>query len=300
MKRETLKSLASPVAATVFVVIATWACTDPRTGPVARAIPPVAAAQVSPEWSVASANVVVTQELIDEENGRTLSRAPRYRYAVSETRESAGWRAVVVKLAPQPGDISDKLRRPPSGRNLARVEFDGATGASKAFSADGNEFPRSRADSAAFAAALARNSRRPSWYDAKPRPPLPVRTGEAARRSLIAGLIVQSDPTHALRDALTRRFGMPSQDSNGDQLFRLQAGDTVRTVAYRPSVAAVASIRVEIAGKLASRTEYEFATIGDGIVARTQVRTVWGAGTRTESARTRATTVTWSDLRIAR
>lgn len=297
MKHLTLREKPSPAIRKICLIIGVWGCSDPRTGPGHLPDQPIARPQVLPEWSVANANVVVTQEVIDETNGRVVSRYPRYRYALTETKESAGWRASVIKLTPQQGDIPEKLQRPPSGRNLARVEFDGAGNIPKAFSLDGNVFPRSTADSSS-SATRSRDARHPSWYVAKPRPPIPTRTGVPGRRSLILGLAVQPDSNGALRDALIKRYGTPASVSNGDELFLMRAGDTVRTLGYRPSVGAIASIRVDIAGTLASLTEYEFTSIGDGIVARTQIRTLRGAGRGVEGNRLHVTTVTWSGIRL--
>ena len=249
-------------------------------------------------WTGASAKVSVTQEIMDVAIGSTAAgRSLTRRYSINETRASAGWRARVVKLAAQPGDMAELLQRPASGRNLSHVEID-ANGEAKAFSIDGSQFPRARTDSAAWAESM-RNARKPSWYTPKLRAVLPVRSAPE-RPSVIAGLVVQRDSSDALRHALARRYGVPTRLANGDEQYRIQIGDTIRTISYRPAVGAVSSIHVEIGGRLASQTDYEFSPIEDGVMARTRIRTVRGVAGRTESGRLSATTIEWSDIRVNR
>ncbi|HEX9563120.1 MAG TPA: hypothetical protein VF981_04085 [Gemmatimonadaceae bacterium] len=103
-----------------------------------------------------------------------------------------------------------------------------------------------------------------------------------------------------LRERLIERFGAPQPDGGGGELFRTASGDTTRTLTYRPDIGAVAAILTEVAGRLASRTEYVFEPLGSGVLARTQVRTLYRTPSRRGPGRLVSTTVSWSDVRLVR
>src|SRR3970282_2030366 len=112
-------------AASSALTFALASCADLHTAPyVARHVPPDAVESVvESEWSSLSADVLVTREVVDANSRQIVATAPRYRYSVAEAKASLGYHAVITRLPFQTGDIPDELKRPPSGRNLSRVEF---------------------------------------------------------------------------------------------------------------------------------------------------------------------------------
>jgi hypothetical protein len=251
-------------------------------------------------WTSISADVSVTREVIDGRTGSAVGQPVAVGYSLTETRVGSGWKAVFT-LPPRDAGGIVALRRPARDRDLGRIEVDPSRQASY-FRRDGSRMSEPRADLSQLRSTTAAGSRASSVFSGIPRSGATgVSPGAAERQSLLAGLVIDTSSRTVVRAGLIERYGSPTPSSeNGTEAFRTTAGDTTRTLTFRSDLGAVTGVRVEVGGRLVSQLEYQISALGQGLIARTSVRTLQANPSRTGHDRLLATRVAWSNVRYAK
>jgi hypothetical protein len=279
--------------ALVALLAAAGACREVTKEPTNVGVITTPLAEVAQDWSSLAADVTLINELVDAATGAAAGPRHVQRYHIIERKHAEGWGAVVTFEPLDQSNVPVSMRSALSAKTTV-MEY-AADGRSVRMSRDGREVgTRPPVD-------LGNMS--PSFASLIPPRPRPIRTRPASlapvgRPSVILALLASPAGSANTRGGLHRRFGDPALLGPDQERFTSSAGDTVRSITFNTVYGAIAEVRVEIAGRLHTRTSYGFGDLVPGLPGRTSI-TMERASMRPGGAgRLQRTTVRYSNARF--
>lgn len=283
------------------MLLSALACTEtrqaiPTAGPASVTGP---AAAVVEQFSRLSAEVSIST-VVQSASGVALTPHRTVRYLIVETRQAAGWSAVISLFPFDTVGLPQALRTSPTAGDLHRVEFDAAGATPKLFARDGR--------SVQLGNIARRNPEivpgiQPSWPSSFPGLEISPRSGAAPslrpRASSLLGLVVDRAKSKSLREGLEKRYGPSTDDGRGGDVFTSQRGDTRLAITYDRGLGAVSMVRSSIAGVERNATQYRFGPTSEGTLVRTGLTSVHSSGQGAGERRT-ITTVDWTNTQFMR